>query len=80
MYVDDDKRAAFSKMCTDFGMEMGLDEDNAKLAIILAPDGLMKRQKLQKVCTFMRVRCHLVYSAFALIFAHMHAILTLFTQ
>src|ERR1700728_4167727 len=41
---------------------------------------LMKRQKLQKVCTFMGVRCHLVYSAFALIFAHIHAILTLFAQ
>ena len=34
LFVEDDKRAEFSKMCTDFGMEMGLDEENAKLAII----------------------------------------------
>ena len=38
MYVDDDKCAAFSKMCTDFGMEMSLNEKNTKLAIIPALD------------------------------------------
>ena len=34
LFVEDDKRAEFSKMCVDFGIEMGLDEEYAKLAII----------------------------------------------